>query len=84
MANGLSTYLAMQERDRVTYQPGERGFAHVRVIVTEAGLPDPSVFEVNGAWLDMGAPVGASVGEVAEHLIRRGGELDRLAQPRLF
>lgn len=66
------------------YQPGERGINHVRVIVTEAGCADPTAHQVNAAWIDLGAPVGATVGEVAEHLIERGKALTRSGQGTLF
>lgn len=71
MANALRTYLVLQDRDRTVYQPGERSANIVRTILAEAGQPDATIHEVGGAYIDLGARAGLTVGEVAERVIRR-------------
>jgi hypothetical protein len=69
--SGLGTYFALQDRDRVAYQPGEASINHVRILVTEAGYADPGTHEVNGAYISLGAMSGCTVAEVAEAVIAR-------------
>jgi hypothetical protein len=70
VAKALRTYLALQDRDRISYQPGERSANIVRTMITEAGEPDATIHEVGGAYISLGAR-DCTVGEVAEHVIQR-------------
>ena len=79
--SGLSTYLALQDRDRVPYTPSEQSIVLVRVIVVESGFPDPTQHQVNGAWISLGARE-CTVGEVAEHHMARTAAGPE--QPALF
>lgn len=69
--SGLRTYLALQERNRVAYKPGEESAGLVSALALELGCDPVPLFEAHGAWIELGE--GATIGDVVDRVIRRRG-----------